>query len=92
MHEEFPREGEHDHVEGYEGEVFAAFAVLCHVSHVRREGVGAFVGGGVGVGEEDGGVERVVFAGRHCVEGEDGEGEEEGDEPGVLHRRAFPAA
>jgi len=91
LHQELAAEAEHDDVEGDEGEVLGSLAILRDVPDVGGQGVGAFDEGRVGVGEEDGGVQRVVLAGGDEVEGEHGEGEEERGQPGVLEAGALEA-
>ncbi len=70
LHEEFPCEGEDDDVEGYEGEVAGAFAVVGWCGRVM-DGVGGdvWVVAGEGVGEEEGTVEGVGRGGVDEVEG-----------------------
>lgn len=92
LHEKLAGEGEDDGVEGDEGEVLRALAVLRDMADVRGERASAFVERRVGVGEEEGGMERVVFAGGDEVEGEDDEDEDERGEPGVLQCDPLPAA
>ena len=56
LHQELAGEGEHDHVEGDEREVFPSFPVLCDIADERGQRVGAFVKGRIGVGKVDGAV------------------------------------
>jgi hypothetical protein len=91
LHAELAREGEDDGVEGDEGEVLAAFAVLRRVADVRGQGVCALVEGRVGVGEVQGWVERVVFAGGDVVRADQNDKCQQGHRPGVLERHALPS-
>lgn len=89
LHEELAREGEDDGIEGYEGEVLRSLAILCRVPDVRGEGVRTLGERGVGVGEEDGVVQRVALAGVDEVGGkQDGE-EGEREDPCVLQAEPF---
>jgi len=73
LHAELAGEGEDDGVEGDESKVLAALAILCRVADVRWEGVCALMEGRVGVGEVQGWIERVVFAGRDVVCADEGD-------------------
>lgn len=92
LHEEFAGEEEDDGVEGDKGNVSRALAVLRDIADVGGEGIGSFVERRVGVREENGGVEGVMLAGGDEVEGEDGGGEDQRDEPGVLEGCSAEAA
>jgi hypothetical protein len=91
LHAELARESEDDGVEGDEGEVLEAFAVLSHIADVRGQGVCALVQGRVGVGEVQGRVEGVVFAGGDVVGADQDEEDYEGHRPGVLEGEALPS-
>ena len=85
LHQELAGEGEDDGVEGHESEVLGSFAILRDVADVGGEGARPLREGRVRVGEEDGAVQRVLLAWVDEVEGEDGEGQDQRDEPCVLY-------
>lgn len=93
LHEEFPRKGENNDVEGHEGEVTRPFAILCRCIWAA-DGVDRYqrVGGREGVGEEYGAVEGVGRGRLDEVGGEDGGDEDEGIHPCVSKREVFPPA
>lgn len=67
LHEELAGKGQDYGVEGDEGEVLLALAVLSRVANVRRQGIGALVQRRVGIREVNRRIERVVLAGRDVV-------------------------
>lgn len=90
LHAEFAREGEDDDVEGDEGEVARAFAVVCGGVGVEADG---FCDEGVvgieGIGEEERGGEGVRWVGVDEVGEDGGEHQEEGEQPCVSDAGAF---
>ena len=91
LHEELAGEGQHDDVEGHEGEVEFSLAIVG-----RGIGVGAGVVrnervvGGERVGEEDGAVQRIGGGRIESVKGEGDDDEDERVEPGVLKGVCLP--
>jgi hypothetical protein len=71
LHAELAGQSQDNRIEGHEGDVFGSFAELCNVANMRWEGICAFDGRWVGVGEEDRWVQRIVLAGGDIVGAED---------------------
>ena len=90
LHEKLSGERQHDGVESDKREVFGSLAILCRIANMRRKGVGSLVHRRVRIGEEDGGMERVLLAGVDEVQGEDDKDERQRVDPCVLQRHAFP--
>ena len=90
LHQELAREGKHNDVEGDEGEIEAAFAVVCP----RSDGmVGAErVIGRERVGKENGVVQRVAIIRRDEVEADDNQHDDQRVDPCMSKGEFFPSS